>query len=82
VGEESENPEPHLSGLATAAGQFIHRSFPVTVSDGQLNVRIASTGGDPYFTINALEVWAWGSETLEVTGVLRTAVADGRRKPK
>ncbi|MCL4207488.1 MAG: hypothetical protein KJ000_33815, partial [Pirellulaceae bacterium] len=44
------------SGLAPAAGQFIHRSFPVTVADGQLNVQVASTGGDPYFTINALEV--------------------------
>jgi hypothetical protein len=45
-----------LTGLATAAGQFIHRSFEVEVRDGQLNVQIASTGGDPYFTINALEV--------------------------
>jgi hypothetical protein len=49
---------PVLSGLASPAGQFIHRSFPVTVSDGQLSVQIASTGGDPYFTINALEVYA------------------------
>jgi fibronectin type 3 domain-containing protein len=45
------------SGLATAAGQFLHRSFVVTVNDGQLNVQIASTGGDPYFTVNALEVF-------------------------
>jgi hypothetical protein len=45
------------SGLATAAGQFIHRSFSVEVTDGQLNVQIASMGGDPYFTINALEVF-------------------------
>ncbi|MCL4207257.1 MAG: PD40 domain-containing protein, partial [Pirellulaceae bacterium] len=46
-----------LSGLTTAATQFLHRSFLVTVTDGQLNVQIASTGGDPYFTINALEVF-------------------------
>ncbi|MCL4207892.1 MAG: hypothetical protein KJ000_35855, partial [Pirellulaceae bacterium] len=52
----AEGIEQH-SGLATAAGQFIHRSFPVSVTDNQLNVRIASTGGDPYFTINSLEVF-------------------------
>ncbi|MCL4207254.1 MAG: autotransporter-associated beta strand repeat-containing protein [Pirellulaceae bacterium] len=45
------------SGLGTAAGQFLHRSFVVTVADNQLNVQIASTGGDPYFTINALEIF-------------------------
>ncbi|MCL4202554.1 MAG: autotransporter-associated beta strand repeat-containing protein, partial [Pirellulaceae bacterium] len=48
---------PVLSDLATAAGEFIHRSFDATVTDGQLNVQIASTSGDPYFTINALEIW-------------------------
>jgi hypothetical protein len=66
--ESAAAPAPKLSGLASAAGQFIHRSFPVTVSDGQLNVRIASTGGDPYFTINALEVFsAQGTLTLRST---------------
>jgi autotransporter-associated beta strand protein len=45
------------SDLATAAGQFIHRSFEVEVTDGQLNVQIASSSGDPYFTINALEIF-------------------------
>jgi fibronectin type 3 domain-containing protein len=48
---------PQLSDLATAAGQFLHRSFEVEVADGQLNLQIYSAGGDPYFTINALEIW-------------------------
>jgi hypothetical protein len=53
IGAEGESK---LSGLATAAGQFLHRSFPVTVADSQLSIQVASNGGDPYFTINALEV--------------------------
>jgi fibronectin type 3 domain-containing protein/predicted RNA-binding protein with TRAM domain len=65
------------SGLATAAGQFIHRSFSVEVTDGQLNVQIASMGGDPYFTINALEIF----ETVTAVTVLpeaQNAPADGQ----
>jgi hypothetical protein len=62
-----------LNGLATAAGQFIHRSFSVVVNDGQLNVQIASTGGDPYFTINALEVFAWRRLLWRSAGTFGTA---------
>jgi hypothetical protein len=47
---------PQLSNIATAAGQFVHDAFQVTVTDGQLNLQVYSAGGDPYFTINALEV--------------------------
>jgi hypothetical protein len=64
------------SGLATAAGQFIHRSFEVEVTDGQLNVQIASTGGDPYFTINALEIFP-AQNALTFSGWSPGQVADG-----
>jgi uncharacterized membrane protein len=52
-----DDPTPVLSNLSTAAGEFVSRSFPVTVSDSRLNVQIGTTGGDPYVTINALEIW-------------------------
>jgi hypothetical protein len=65
------------SGLATAAGQFIHRSFSVLVDDEQLNVQIASTGGDPYFTINALEVFDVAQGTLTFSGWTPGEAADG-----
>jgi len=60
-----------LSGVDTAAGQFEHHAFPVTVSGNQLSLQIYSAGGDPYFTINALEIWPaakTGAHTLSVSG--------------
>jgi hypothetical protein len=68
---------PVLTSLATAAGQFIHRSFPVTVSDNQLNVQIASVAGDPYFTINALEIFPAPQGTLTFGGWTPGEAADG-----
>ncbi|MCA9177602.1 MAG: hypothetical protein KDB14_24115 [Planctomycetales bacterium] len=43
--------------LSSAAGQFIHASLLTTVSDGQLNLRIDNSGGDPYFVVNAIEIY-------------------------
>jgi hypothetical protein len=52
------NGAAQISNLATAAGQFVHATTEtVSPVDGQLAVRVRSTGGDPYFTINALEIW-------------------------
>jgi hypothetical protein len=53
------NGVPQIFNLATAAGQFVHAATgAVSPVGGQLAVRIRSTGGDPYFTINALEILA------------------------
>ncbi len=59
-----------LSGIATAAGQFVHASFPVTVSDEQLTLQVYTDNGT-YFVINALEVWPVdqiGTHSLTVNG--------------
>src|SRR5262249_27225588 len=46
-----------LSGLTTGTGQFIVRSFPVTVNSGQLALELTSTGGAaPTFAINGLTI--------------------------
>jgi fibronectin type 3 domain-containing protein len=60
-----------LDDLSSAAGQFTTASTGtlaldggllkiegVSVTDGQLNIGIVSSGGDPYFTVNAIEVWS------------------------
>ena len=45
------------TGLGTARGQFRRETFRVSVSDGQLNVRLADDGGvDRYWTLAGLEV--------------------------
>ena len=45
------------TGLGTARGQFRRETFRVTVSDGQLNVRLADDGGvDRNWTLAGLEV--------------------------
>jgi hypothetical protein len=53
------NEVEQISNLTTAAGRFAHASTgPVSPNaNGQLAIRVRSTGGDPYFTINALEVF-------------------------
>jgi hypothetical protein len=45
-----------LPDVASAAGQFFPRTFGVTVRDGQLNLGFRSTGGDPYWVVNAVEI--------------------------
>ena len=45
-----------LDDISTAAGQHAHRSFPVTVDDGQLSLRFEDHGFDPSFTVNAIEL--------------------------
>ncbi|MCL4205693.1 MAG: VCBS repeat-containing protein, partial [Pirellulaceae bacterium] len=70
-----------LDDLSSAAGQFTTASTGilvdhggtltiegVTVTDGQLNIGIVSSGGDPYFAVNAIEVWSvrsMGLHTLD-----------------
>lgn len=45
-----------LNDVASAAGQFFHRTFSVTVNDRQLNLGFRNAGGDPYWVVNAIEV--------------------------
>ena len=45
-----------LDNLTTASGQYAHRSFPVTLTDGQLTLRFDDDGFDPFFSVNAIEV--------------------------
>ena len=45
-----------LDDVTTAAGQYAHRSFPVTISDGQLTLRFDDDGFDPFFSVNAIEI--------------------------
>ena len=47
---------PGLTNLATAAGQFIHKSFVTTVTAGRLDLRLQDTGGDPFWMLHALEI--------------------------
>jgi fibronectin type 3 domain-containing protein len=69
-----------LSNLNTAAGQFINRSFTVTVTgtvNGQLALHLVDGGGDPYTVINALDIRpasTYGTITLTGSG---TVTADG-----
>src|SRR6185312_11093951 len=45
------------SGLSTGAGHFTTQTFPVTVTNGQLALRLADLKGtDPYFAINNLTI--------------------------
>ena len=45
-----------LDNITAPIGQYVHRSFPVTLSDGQLTLRFDDDGGDPLFAVNAIEV--------------------------
>ena len=43
--------------VTTAAGQFVTRTYLVTVTDGRLEVRLKDLGGaDPLAVIDALEI--------------------------
>jgi hypothetical protein len=45
-----------VSSANTAAGQFFHDGFEVTVTDGSLNLEFSDLGGDPTWTANGLEI--------------------------
>ena len=59
------------TGLATARGQFLRETYRVTVSDGQLNVRLIDDGGaNRYWTLAGLEVRPIATtETLATVGL-------------
>jgi fibronectin-binding autotransporter adhesin len=46
----------NVTNVATAAGQFVHRSFKASPDGGELVLRFSDGGGDPYWTVNAVEV--------------------------
>src|SRR5205823_1295641 len=47
-----------VAALTTAKGQFTTQTYPVTVRDGQLTLRLLDLGGDPYVVLNGLQVEA------------------------
>jgi hypothetical protein len=57
--------------VSTAAGQFIRKTYSVTVSDGQLTLRLHDLGGsDPSAVINGLEITRTSGGPLRMaTGV-------------
>lgn len=65
----AEGGATELTDLDTSAGGFIHRSFPITVADGQLNIAINGVAGnDNLFAVNGINVLnAQGTGTLTVT---------------
>jgi hypothetical protein len=47
----------NVTGVATAAGQQVHRSFVAAPNaQGELVLRFSDSGGDPYWTVNSVEV--------------------------
>ncbi|HEX6987222.1 MAG TPA: fibronectin type III domain-containing protein, partial [Planctomycetaceae bacterium] len=76
--------------VTTAKGQFVTRTFTVTVSDGQLTLRLDDLGGaDPNAVICALEVEAAGtsaaaaaSEIPVTTATLAAAPIGSSRQPR
>jgi hypothetical protein len=48
----------NVTNVATAAGQFVHRSFKASPDGGELVLQFSDGGGDPYWTVNAVEVRA------------------------
>jgi hypothetical protein len=70
------NEVEQISSLTTAAGRFAHASTgPVSPNaNGQLAIRVRSTGGDPYFTINALEIFP---ASVPPAGVHTLSTPDG-----
>ena len=45
-----------LDNITAPVGQYVHHSFPVTLSDGQLTLRFDDDGGDSLFAVNAIEI--------------------------
>jgi hypothetical protein len=70
------NGQLEIDDLATPAGQFVHATTGiVSTVNGQLAIRIKSSGGDPYFTVNAIEVFPAPAAPLSLAGAL--GAADG-----
>ncbi len=66
-----------VTGISTAAGQYVHRTFAVSPDDGQIQLQFTTTGGNPYWMVNAIEVRpVVASFTLE-TGLGGDQPADG-----
>jgi fibronectin type 3 domain-containing protein len=77
--EVSVNDVVQIENLSTAAGQFVHATTAqVSPADGQLAIRVRNTGGDPYFTINALEIFEapQGSLGFEIGGNPVTSISE------
>jgi hypothetical protein len=69
---------PKLENLATAPGQYIHRSFEVQVLDGRLQIQFVNCSTDLRFMLNALEVFpADSAGNLSLSGWTPLQAADG-----
>jgi PKD repeat protein/fibronectin type 3 domain-containing protein len=67
-----------LSNVATGAGQFVHRSFTATPSElGDLVLQFSDGGGDPYWTVNAVEVRPVVSPFTVIAPSANPLAADG-----
>jgi hypothetical protein len=59
-----------LDTITTAGGQTVTRTYRVSVSDGQLNFRLADLGGSDWWAmINGLEVVAVGGQIQAVASI-------------
>lgn len=67
------------SGLTTQAGQVLQQSFAVTVTNGQLNFRIADQGGyDDNFVLNGLQITAQAATSATFVGTDATTQGSWR----
>ncbi|MEQ8784963.1 MAG: hypothetical protein RIC55_01635, partial [Pirellulaceae bacterium] len=57
-----------LSGLGSAANQFLQRSFTTTVADGQLTLQLTDTGGSSFFPVNAIEILPVPVDVITIAG--------------
>jgi fibronectin-binding autotransporter adhesin len=69
---------PNVTNVATAAGQFVHRSFTASPDGGELVLRFSDGGGDPYWTVAGLEVrprrrWSRSGRPAELRPRTRSA---------
>jgi hypothetical protein len=64
--------------ISNPPGQFVSRTFAVTVSSGQLPLQFLDLGGiDPYFVVNALVIRPAPTAPLALTGPGGPLTADG-----
>ena len=70
-----------LNDVTTAAGQHAHRSFPVTVDDGQLTLRFDDDGFDPLFSVNAVEILSSQLTHTLIANASGTAVSGSGATP-